>query len=254
MLIRTARLLTALARADDKLEWLAGKAAWRGFRARMPVEHEANRAFDLLHGTDTAEEACLIASGVPPEQAPGGNGVYRPLWEGMFHTALKSLGTPIDGYTFVDLGCGKGKLLLMAAGYPFARIAGIEFAPALRATAERNIARFRTRHPAAPPIEAVLGDARHWQLPAGPVVALIFNSFDPGTTREVMRGIDREAMRQEPLFVIYVNVRRVAEIGDGFAGLTRLKRVRATRRMLILGNAAARESQKRRGPLKGPLR
>lgn len=248
MLIRTARLLTAFVRADDKLDWLAGKAAWRGFRARLPAEHEANRAFDRLHGTDTAEEACLIASGVPAEQAPGGNGVYRPLWEGMFHTALESLGTPIDGYTFVDLGCGKGKLLLMAAGYPFARITGIEFAPALMATAERNIERFRTHHPTAPPIEAVLGDARHWQLPPGPVVALIFNSFDPATTREVMRGVDREATRAEPLFVIYVNVRRVAEIGDGFAGLTRLKLVQATRRMLILGNAAAQESQKRRGP------
>ena len=250
MLLRTARLLTAFARADDKLDWLADKAAWRGFRARLRVEREANRAFDLLHGTDTAEEACLIASGVTPERARGGNGVYRPLWEGMFHTALAGLDTPFGGYTFVDLGCGKGKLLLMGAGYPFARIVGIEFAPSLLATAQRNIERFRAVHPEAPPIEAVLGDARHWQLPPGPVVALIFNSFDPATTREVMRGIDREAARAEPLFVLYVNLRRVAEAGDGFAGLMRLKRVQATRRLLVFANTAAQVAQKRRGPFR----
>jgi len=250
VLIRTARLLTAFARADDKLDWLAGKAAWRGFRARLPVEHETNRAFDLLHGTDTAEEACLIQSGVTPEQARCGNGVYRPLWEGMFHTALESLGTPLEGYTFVDLGCGKGKLLLLGAGYPFARIIGVEFAPALLATAQRNIERFRDLHPEAPPIEAVLGDARHWTLPAGPVVALIFNAFDPNTTREVMKGIDREAAREAPLFVLYVNLRRVAEAGGGFTGLTRLERVQASRRLLVFANEAAQAVYKRRGPLR----
>jgi SAM-dependent methyltransferase len=248
VLIRTARLITAFARADDKLDWLAGKAAWRGFRARLPVEHEANRAFDVLHGTDTAGEACLVESGVTAEQARGGNGVYRPLWEGMFHTALASLGTPLGGYTFVDLGCGKGKLLLLAAAYPFARIVGIEFAPALLATAQRNIERFRGVHPAAPPIEAVLGDARQWQMPAGPLVALIFNSFDPATTREVMRGIDREAAREAPLFVLYVNLRRVAEAGDGFAGLTHLKRVRASRRLLVFANAPGQAVRQGKGP------
>lgn len=248
MLIRAARLLTAFTHAEDKLDWLAGKAAWRAFRARLPLEHEANRAFDLRHGTDTAEEACLVRSGVTAEQARGGNGVYRPLWEGMFHTALASLGAPLDGCTFVDLGCGKGKLLLLAAGYPFARIVGIEFAPALLATAQRNIERFRLVEPAAPPIEAVLGDARHWPLPAGPVVALIFNSFDPPTTREVMRSIDHAAARKEPLFVLYVNLRRVAEAGDGFAGLTHLKRVRASRRLLVFANASGRSICKGKGP------
>jgi SAM-dependent methyltransferase len=249
VLLRTARLLTAFARADDKLDWVADKAAWRAFRARLPTEHQANRAFDRRYGTDTAEEVPLVATGISHEQARCGNGVYRPLWEGAFHDALRCVGVLPDGYSFIDLGCGKGKLLMLAAGYPFARIVGVEFAPTLVETAQRNLTLFRAAHPDSPPIEAVAGDARHWPLPAGPAMVMIFNSFDPATTRQVMSAVDREALRDQPLFVLYVNLRRVAEAGNGFADLSRLQCVRTTRRLLVFANAAARAARtSRRGP------
>jgi hypothetical protein len=65
-----------------------------------------------------------------------------------------------------------------------------------------------------------------------------------------MKGIDREAAREVPLFVLYVNLRRVAEAGDGFTGLTRLERVQASRRLLVFANDAAQVVYKRRGPLR----
>src|SRR5437868_4038548 len=182
MIARASRLLAAFARADDKLDWLADKAAWRGFWARLPLEQEANRAFDRRHGTDTAAEIGLTETGVASDQARQGNGVYRPLWEGTFHRALRAVGVPFDGYSFVDLGCGKGKLLMLAADYPFIRIVGVEYSPGLQAIALRNLERFRSPAQKCHRLEAVLGDARRYRLPAGPVVALIFNSFDPATT------------------------------------------------------------------------
>jgi hypothetical protein len=83
------------------------------------------------------------------------------------------------------------------------------------------------------------------------VVVLIFNSFDPATTREVMRGIDAEARRDQPVFVLYVNLRRVAEAGDGFAGLAALSRVHASRRRLVFANAAGWAARTERGPSSG---
>jgi SAM-dependent methyltransferase len=248
MIARASRLLAAFARADDKADWLADKAAWRGFWARLPAEQAANRAFDLRHGTDTAEEVGLVLTGVSSEQARQGNGVYRPLWESTFHEALRTLGVPLDGFTFVDLGCGKGKVLMLAAGYPFARIVGVEYSPGLHAIARRNLELFQPEPQPCRRLEAVLDDARRYRLPAGPVVALIFNSFDPATTRDVMRNIEAEAVRDEPLYVLYVNVRRVAEAGDGFAGLRRLERVQASRRLLVFANRAGREARMQRGP------
>ena len=251
MIVRASRLLRAFARADDKVDWLADKAAWRGFWQRLPLEQAANRAFDLRHGTDTAEEIGLTETGVPSELAQAGNGVYRPLWESTFHDALRAIGVPLDGYSFVDLGCGKGKLLMLAAGYPFERIVGVEYSPGLQATARRNLELFRSPDQRCHRVEAVLADARHWRLPKGPVVVLIFNSFDPATTREVMRGIDAEARRDQPVFVLYVNLRRVAEAGDGFAGLAALSRVHASRRRLVFANAAGWAARTERGPSSG---
>ena len=166
----------------------------------------------------------------------------------MFHTALQGLGTPLEGYTFVDLGCGKGKLLLLGGSHPFARIIGVEFAPALlpRRSATSSVFVISTLRPRR---SRRCWAARHWTLPAGPVVALIFNAFDPNTTREVMLGIDREAAREAPLFVLYVNLRRVAEARH-FTGLTRLERVQASRRLLVFANDAAQAVYKRRGPFR----
>lgn len=250
MIARAARLLTAFARADDKLDWLADKAAWRSFWARLPREQEANRAFDRRHGTDTAEEIDLTETGVPSDQARRGNGVYRPLWEGAFHQALQAVGVGFDGYSFVDLGCGKGKLLMLAAAYPFTRIVGVDYSPGLQAIAQRNLERFQSPAQKCHRLEAVLGDARRQRLPAGPVVALIFNAFDADTTREVMHVIDDEARREEPVFVLYVNVRRLAEAGDGFAGLGALSRVHASRQLLVLANGPGRLARKKRGPFR----
>ena len=50
--------------------------------------------------------------------------------------------------------------------------------------------------------------------------------------------------------MLYVNLRRVGEAADGFAGLTRLERVQASRRLLVFANDAAQAAYKRRGPLR----
>src|SRR5579862_5607431 len=42
-------------------------------------------------------------------------------------------------YTFLDIGSGKGKILFLAAEYPFRRVLGIEFALELHQQAQQNI-------------------------------------------------------------------------------------------------------------------
>jgi SAM-dependent methyltransferase len=44
---------------------------------------------------------------------------------------------------FLDYGCGKGRVLIAAAGYRFRRIIGVEIAPELIACARENIRRCR---------------------------------------------------------------------------------------------------------------
>ena len=225
-----------MAAAEDKREWFADKLAWRRFWQRMPAEHARNLAFDARHGVSTAAEVPLIEAGVPADRAAQGNGVYRPLWEREFHAVLRRFKLPLEDFTFIDLGSGKGKLLLLAADYPFARIVGVEYSPELHTIAQQNLRRYRSERQRCHTIETVLSDAATWPLPAGPVLCFIFNSFDAPTMRRVMRKLDAEAARLQPVYVAYVNVRRVAELGDAIAGLERLRVLVRTGTLLILGN------------------
>jgi tRNA G46 methylase TrmB len=47
--------------------------------------------------------------------------------------------TDVSNYTFIDIGSGKGRMLLLAAELPFRRVIGIEFASDLHAVAQQNV-------------------------------------------------------------------------------------------------------------------
>ena len=60
---------------------------------------------------------------------------------------------PLDAYTFIDLGAGMGRALLLAAAYPFRAVVGVELHPTLAHIARRNLSQWRaagrTRVPCA---------------------------------------------------------------------------------------------------------
>jgi tRNA G46 methylase TrmB len=52
----------------------------------------------------------------------------------------------VSNHTFIDIGSGKGRMLLLAAELPFRRIIGVEFASDLDALARRNVKTYRNRN------------------------------------------------------------------------------------------------------------
>jgi SAM-dependent methyltransferase len=55
----------------------------------------------------------------------------------LFEQIMQAISVDFSQFTFVDLGCGKGRVLLMASDYPFQRIVGVEFMPELHRAAEK---------------------------------------------------------------------------------------------------------------------
>ncbi len=242
-------MLKAFFESKDKVRWISTKIEnqqrlyiWRKFEKRLKQEHLINEAFDRRHGTDTAEEVLLTAAGVPQDQSARGNTVYRPVWETEFHSSLAALGISFDGFSFVDVGSGKGKLLLLASDYPFARIVGVEYAPGLHAVAVENILRYRSSTQRCHTLEAVLADALRYRLPDGPIVCYIFNAMDPASTAKLMELVDEDlGSRGAPAFVIYGNLRHVREIADGFDSVKKLRSLVRKPNLLVFGNAAAEQ-------------
>jgi hypothetical protein len=64
---------------------------------------------------------------------------YQPTEPAIFRKMMAILKIDFREFSFIDIGSGKGRVLLMASDYPFRRILGIELLPALHAVAEKNL-------------------------------------------------------------------------------------------------------------------
>ena len=113
---------------------------------------------------------------------------------------------PIDAYTFVDVGAGMGRAMLLAAAYPFRAIVGVEMHPTLARIARANIALWRAAGRARAPIKMHCRDAADFPLPTGPCVAFLFNPFAAPVLRRLLRCWSRTLAEQNGrLDILYVN-------------------------------------------------
>jgi predicted RNA methylase len=102
---------------------------------------------------------------------------YEPVQTFMFHRILSEIRVDRREYTFVDLGSGKGRAVLLAAKSGFAAVIGVELSDELHAIAQQNVRRFTNRVSSAPPIELVCGDARAYEFPRRNLVVFLYNPF-----------------------------------------------------------------------------
>jgi len=116
---------------------------------------------------------------------------YQPTDPAMFREMMAALPIDFRQFSFVDIGSGKGRTLLMAAEYPFQRIVGVEIMPDLHRAAEENIAAWRAQSPAriAAPIEAVCMDGRSFIFPATPLVVYLFNPLPETGLRQIIANL-----------------------------------------------------------------
>jgi SAM-dependent methyltransferase len=114
-------------------------------------------------------------------------------------------------YTFVDLGSGKGRVLLVAAEYPFAKIRGVEFTAELHRLAEQNISRYRHGRRRCTDLESIHADAMEYVFPDSKLILYFHNPFSPEVMRKVFMNLEKSlAQRPRPVVVIMVNLETAA--------------------------------------------
>jgi len=136
---------------------------------------------------------------------------YQPTEPALFHEMLASLmraSAKIDfrEFTFIDIGSGKGRALLMAADYPFRRILGIEVFPALHRVAKENIGRYKSDSQRCFAIDCVLGDGCEFAFPPEPTVLYLFNPLPESGLATMISNL-QQSLREHPrvVFVLYHN-------------------------------------------------
>ncbi len=130
----------------------------------------------------------------------------------------------IDRYTFVDIGSGKGRAVLVAAESPFQEVVGIELNPDLAAIAHRNLALVRSAQPTdlLAPITLLTGDALSLPLPSAPTLLHLFHPFEAPALRRLLRNVERDfSTRPGTLDLLYVNAEHAAVL-DAYPAFTRV--------------------------------
>ena len=129
---------------------------------------------------------------------------YEPLSYECIDGALSSLEIRPGEDAFLDYGCGKGRIITVAATYPFRRVIGVEMLPALSAIAERNTLQAKRR--LRSPVEIITADACAYAVPSDVTVILLFNPFRGDVLRAVQEQIRRSLIAHpRPLTILYVN-------------------------------------------------
>ncbi len=99
--------------------------------------------FDLIYGTDTAGWVTVDALDITDEDKKH-SVRYQPTRVRHVRKLLSELSLP-PGRVFVDFGCGKGRVLMVASCYPFQRIVGVEISGRLCDVARRNVLIYQKR-------------------------------------------------------------------------------------------------------------
>ena len=165
-----------------------------------------------------------LKSGHPHDRlATAYYGIAPSIFQAMVRRWRKSRpGAPIEDFSFIDIGAGMGRAVLLAAQLPFREAIGVELNPTLVRIARRNLSVWRASGRAQSPMKMICSDAAAFTLPAGPCLAFLFNPFGAPVMRRMLAAWSKSlAGRAGQLDILYVNNEQehVLEGQDGFLRL-----------------------------------
>jgi SAM-dependent methyltransferase len=129
---------------------------------------------------------------------------YEPsAWLGL-RRALRGLEIG-PSQTFLDIGCGKGRVVAQAARRPFGRVLGVELSARLAESA-RGLVEADRRRRRCGEVEIVVADVTAWSMPDDVTLAYVYNALG-GTALVAMLDRIAESVDRapRPLLLLYAN-------------------------------------------------
>lgn len=189
------------------IRWLRRSVPYYFWLHFSPAGHR-ERDFDKIHGVET--------EGMVPRWQMGDVGPnrrfavqYVPTKPRKLYQLLDSLHIRHEKFTFIDIGSGKGRALLLASRYPFRRSLGVEFVPKLCEIARRNLEICRC------PAEILCMDATQYIFPNDPLVIYLCNPFGLEPLQQLAKNLERSlAIKPRPVYVVYWNALHVQPFAE----------------------------------------
>ena len=168
--------------------------------------------------------------------AKGDNVIHAELYQGanyfLLEKVFEHLQTIGVNNHLLDFGCGKGRVLAVAAYYGFKKITGVEFAKELCERARKNITPVQQQFPATI-FNVIHANAVDHKIENDTNVFFFFNPFNEIVMLAVVKNILR-SLKESPreTYVVYINpVHKEIFLSAGFEQIfhyEKLKYIQAT--------------------------
>lgn len=174
----------------------------------VQLYHEA--AFDFRYGVKTRTIVPVEDLGT---QAPGLDSAYRyrPSHVYSVNGALDLLRAhlPIgQDETFVDYGCGAGRVMILAAEAGFGKVTGIEFSPRMAALCRKNLETYARRRARSTEFRLVEGDAVEFDVFDDARVFFFYSPFEWDIYEKVLAKLEASCRaRPRDIFILEVTAR-----------------------------------------------
>jgi SAM-dependent methyltransferase len=176
---------------------ILGRAFFLFEYVRSYIE-ERLEAFDARFGTDTS---------APTFERNQKKSVhfYVATTASIIYQILSALPLEPDRFTFVDMGSGKGRALLVASEFPFKKIVGIELSEQLHRIAEENVQRYKPSSQQCATFDLRCMDALDYEHRDEPFVLFLFDPFGREILGKVVANLEA-SLKAEPRegYVVYV--------------------------------------------------
>jgi SAM-dependent methyltransferase len=139
------------------------------------------------------------------------NTAYYGVAPSVFHSLLARWrrsrpAALLSEFSFIDVGSGMGRAVLLASELPFREAVGVELNPTLARIARKNAAAWHALGRARAPIRMVCGDAVEFKFPDGPCLVFLFNPFGAPVLRQLLKRLAKGFPGQPGhLDLLYVN-------------------------------------------------
>lgn len=106
---------------------------------------------------------------------------------------------------FIDIGCGKGRVLCVAAHNGFNKVTGIDFSSDFCASAEKNLQHTKEKFPSLN-FSIINKDAATVEIPEDADCIFFFNPFDQFIMNKVAKNIQKSYKKNpRDIYIIYLN-------------------------------------------------
>lgn len=165
--------------------------------------------FDKRYGTKTNIHLGYVDLDFDSEQRETGR-PYSPAPTKVVEHALKvvkkQLGSNLSQYTFCDLGCGLGRVIMLASQYPYMRVTGVDLSAALIKVAKENLAIYSEKVKRHSPMSAIEIDVLKYEWPETDLVLFMYDPFKEPLLKEVLERLHqiKSTNPQRSIYIAYV--------------------------------------------------